>query len=800
MYSLWHSSRLRLPWLMVLAASWPVLASDGLAIDDSPGQPGEWGFRPDEGTTVPTTPPAFVWRPQKAATSYTLQCSRSATFDRVHYEITDIRYTCHCPPKVFEPGEWFWRFQFVDKSKKRSAWSTIRRFVIPADAAQMPMPPREELLGRIPKTHPRLFLRPEDLPRLRELAKTDLKPACDNLIKQCDKLLKKPPSTEEPPTYPQGTVRLSEEWRTIWWGNRDRVCTVLDNAALLAFTRLITGKEEYGQLAKRLLLAAAEWEPKGATGYLYNDEAGMPFAYYFSRTYTFVNDLLTDEERAKCRQVMRVRGQEMYRHLCPRHLWSPYASHSNRAWHFLGEIGVAFLDEIPEAGEWVWFAMNVFYNVYPAWCDDDGGWHEGAAYWRSYIHRFTWWADIMRSAMGIDAYKKPYFSKIGYYAMYLQPPGTLAGGMGDLAGATKASENRPLMTILAAQARNPYWQWYVDAIGGPQVEGGYVGFVRGLAPKIEAKPPTDLPSSRCFRGIGQAMLNTNLLDGRHNIEIVFKSSPFGTQSHGYDANNSFALYAFGERLLIPSGQRDIHGSDHHRLWMHHTKSTNCITINGQGQSGHTAGCQGRIADFHTSPSFDYVRGEAGGAYGDLAKRFTRHILFVKPELILIFDRFETTRPATLEWWLHSPNEMTVNGQGDIRAKNGPAECRVTFLAPEGLRINQTNQFDTPPRPRVKLVQWHLTATTREPTSRCDFVTLIRPYRSGENVPTDASIETVPEGHRIKARLRDGQAMVALKTRDEAELKLESFGTRGDVIGIRFDAGGKQTEAFVAKPQ
>ena len=103
---------------------------------------------------------------------------------------------------------------------------------------------------------------------------------------------------------------------------------------------------------------------------------------------------------------MKVRGDEMYAHLCPRHLWTPYASHSNRAWHFLGEMGIAFQGEIEGADDWVWFAMNVFYNTYPVWCDDDGGWHEGSSYWSSYISRFTWWADVMRAAMGIDAYQQ----------------------------------------------------------------------------------------------------------------------------------------------------------------------------------------------------------------------------------------------------------------------------------------------------------------------------------------------------------------------------------------------------------
>ncbi len=298
-------------------------------------------------------------------------------------------------------------------------------------------------------------------------------------MKQCEGLLKAPPPTAEPPKYPADIVRGSDPWREIWWGNRTYTTRASNGAATLAFTRLLGGQQEYGELAKRILMDCAKWDPKGATGYRYNDEAGMPYNYYFVRTYTFLYDQLSEAERAECRRVMKIRGEEMYRHLYPSHLWKPYGSHRNRAWHFLGEVGVAMLGEVEEADDWVWFAMNVFYNTYPVWSDSDGGWHEGAAYWSSYINRFTWWADVMREAMGINAYDKPYFSQIGYYPMYLMPPGKVGGGFGDLNAGREAEDGRRLMSQLAVQAKNGHWQWYVDQFGGTSQESGYIGFIRG---------------------------------------------------------------------------------------------------------------------------------------------------------------------------------------------------------------------------------------------------------------------------------------------------------------------------------
>ena len=72
--------------------------------------------------------------------------------------------------------------------------------------------------------------------------------------------------------------------------------------------------------------------------------------------------------------IMKVRGEDCYNHLRGRkHLWHPYASHSNRAWHWLGEVAIAFHDEIPEAATWLDYAMTIQYNAYPVWSDEDGG-------------------------------------------------------------------------------------------------------------------------------------------------------------------------------------------------------------------------------------------------------------------------------------------------------------------------------------------------------------------------------------------------------------------------------------------
>lgn len=767
------SSLLRSLLLLALPSC---LAAATRTPDEKPASPGEWGFRPAAGEWSSRNPPAFAWRPQKGATAYDLEISKDPDFASPAYTAQGLAWNVHCPTQTLATGTWHWRFRFQPAKGDRSAWSTARTFRIDAQSAAFPLPSRAGILAKIPKEHPRLFLRPEDLPRLRADAAGARAADFAGLCKACDRILKNPPPTAEPPKYPAGLERESDAWMKIWWGNREFTIAALNSAAQLGFARLLGGPEAYGAKGREILLACAKWDPLGSTGFRYNDEAGMPYAYFFSRAYTFLHGELSEADRQICRDVMAVRGREMFKHLCPRQFWTPYESHANRAWHKLGEAGIAFLGEIPEAGDWLWFALNKQFCTYPVWNDEDGGWHEGLSYWQSYLSRFSMWADVLRSAAGIDVYRLPYFAKIGYYPMYLTPPGTPGSGFGDLNAERPGDRSRDIMYAFAGQARNPHWEWYAEQLGKPSQTPDYLGYLRGSHPEVKPVAPTALPSSRVWRGAGQAALNTDLTSAANNVSLLFKSSPFGTQSHGYDSQNAFLLYAYGDRLLVSTGRRDQYGSAHHRDWMWDTKSVNSVTVNGQCQGKRTASAKGQIVAFHTSPDWDYVAGEAAGAYGGLLRRFTRHIVFVKPSLIVINDQLEAPQPSSFAWHLHAPESFQAEDAASLVVAGKNASCLVSFLAPAPLEVSITDRYDVPPRAKIKVKEWHLTAKPAQPASTAEFVTTIRPWRTGGERPGPASWERTGEGWRVRAATGRGEILVQ-RTQNGLQVTLEGKTTR-----------------------
>jgi hypothetical protein len=378
--------------------------------------------------------------------------------------------------------------------------------------------------------------------------------------------------------------------------------------------------------------------------------------------------------------------------------------------------------------------------------------------------------------MGINAYDKPYFSKLGYYAMYLMPPGKVSGGFGDGANRYRSSNLVPLMSQLAAQAGNGHWQWYVEQMGGPRTADGYIGFIRGALPKVEAEAPDELPTSKLFRGIGQAYLNTTLTSAEKDVQVIFKSSPMGTQSHGNEGNNSFVLWAYGQRLLIRTGRYYNYGGPHHRDWMWSTRSVNNITINGgHGQAKRTARATGEIIAFKTTPDVDIVIGEAGSAYEPPLERFTRAIIFVKPELIIAYDCLESREPSTFEYWLHAVNKIDVKDQHQIQIRNENVVCDIDFLTPSGLTFEQTDQYDPNPIPRIKLREWHLTAKTPEKPKRMEFITLYRPHKERDKIDGEAALRSVPGGY-ILIVSQSGKKLTALLPTDDTAM-LETYGLK-----------------------
>jgi len=108
-------------------------------------------------------------------------------------------------------------------------------------------------------------------------------------------------------------------------------------------------------------------------------------------------------------------------------------------------------------------------------------------------------------------------------------------------------------------------------------------------------------------------------------------------------------------------------------------------------------------------------------------------------------------------------------------------CPISFLAPEGLKFKQTDQYDPNPWPQYKLREWHLTATTPAKKSSVEFVALMRPHRADQKVPRAATLKPIEGGYLLSAELSDGRVAALLPTDDEATLTAGDLTTTGKIL-------------------
>jgi hypothetical protein len=766
--------------LTMLAA--PLTAAEPRVSNRAPS-PGEVGYRPADGSSVRLNPPSFIWLHEKDAQTYVIQWSATKDFRNAETASGFVwnTYTHHAPLK---PGTYFWRYRFATKEGRLSSWSEVRSVVVPPEAVEFPMPTRAEQRQRVPQAHPRLFLRPEDLPRLRALAKGKLSGEFAKLRAEAERIIKAGP-TPEPEHRGSARDKENQELIKYWWPNREQTERACKEAETLAFVYLIGQDKKHGAAARRWVLHLASWDPDGTTNFRLNCEAGKPMLYRPARAYDWAHDTFTAADREKFQACMVRRAKDAWESgeigRGVGHLNSPYNSHGNRIWHKVAEAGIALLGEVPEAETWLDYAVNKFYGCYPVWSDDDGGWHEGVSYWSGYQGKAVWWLQVSQAALGIDGLKKPFFAQVGDYPLYVAPPGSPNAGFGDLAYRPPSSGVGGFMEYhIRMRGSQPdgqqaaYWRWWTEQ-WKMKGEGGILGFLyaANLPPLPAAKPPTDLPPSKVFRGIGVASLHTTLLDSRDDVHLLFKSSPFGTQSHGHNPHNTFQLNAYGESLLTTCVYRDLHGSKFHYQWCHSTVAHNGVLVDGEGQIKHTAAPHGKIVDFQCAPGLDYVVGDATDAYGGRLTRFLRHVALVKPgaarpaaPFVVIYDDLEAKSPATFQFMLHALRKFELDEkQARLTVQQPTAGVAVAYLSPAPLQFRQWDGFAPPPTKEFPN-QWHVEAGTREKLKRLAMITVLLPYR-GDKRPdwSAARIETAAGlGVRVTVDGRTTQLDLAPKLR------------------------------------
>ena len=731
-------------------------------------------------------PPGFCWTPHDGAHSYRLEVAWTGKPLRIALWADTLRSTVYPPTQTMAPGEYLWQVVYCNAEGKDYGVSRTRRFALPAGLAQLPMPDVNRLRAQLAGTRPRLYLNGNRLERIREAIKQGAAAQWQFFLATADAALQEG-IYAEPEGYPKGEWTV-EDWRRIYRPGK----TGSAHLARLALAYKITGEKKYLEGARRWMLNLASWDPTGIISHSLaqvdgsegNDEASMPVLERMAFAWDWIGTELNPAERARVLAVMPERGNQVLRLLRKQDFLShPFSNHEGRVLAFLGNAGLSFLGDLPEAEEWLDYALRCYLTSFPAWGGDEGGWAQGIGYWAAYVHWLSTFAESLRGVTDIDILRRPFYRNNGYFPVYFHPPYAPMGAFGDGGDGKPSLHEKMLIDYFAEVFEDPVLKRHAESITPELPRVAYAGeerqwnewFIEDVVSmwragtgRVKAQPVKSKRISRHLADIGWVAMHTALGDAENDVWALFKSSRFGSFSHSHGDQNTFQLNAWGEALAIDSGYYPSYGSPHHTLWTRQTRAHNGILVNGRGQPPYDWDASGWIENFEDHGFVTLVRGQAAKAYNvppgrevielwrkhlteplppmePRVESFERTLAFVASKerpVLFVLDYLKTGAPATMDWLLHAHHRMEVDGTAaSVTISRGKARLAVKLLATVPLEFNQFGGFPVKPEERAagSPDQWHLTARTKIGAAEVKFLAVLVPYREGETAPEIAAI-------------------------------------------------------------
>jgi len=594
-----------------------------------------------------------------------------------------------------------------------------------------------------PGLHPRIYLSKDTVASLKEAVKSDLAQIWRPIKARVDKIL-----DSSPPPRAEGDIR--------------KVGEVIPYAAICY---LITGEESYLKLAKRFMLGIAEYPHWGND----HDIEAAHLLYAEALGYDWLYHRLNRLEREVIKNKIAVQGQRLrpFFHL----VHPPLNNHRTVNLSSLGIAGLVLYGEAPEAGEWINYVNEQFKNTLKYY-GRDGVSCEGISYWSYTVEYMLKYFTAADELLGENFLKHPWLENAASCPLYHSLPSRYwnANNMflnfGDSPRFCWYGPHYQLFK-LASLYRRPEIQWLAEEIlrsGITKWHSDWLSII-WYDPSLKSEEPDDMPLTEIYDDWYIAVMRS-AWNGEENV-VAFKCSSIGGNQlsmisdpqypgsgHCQPDANSFILFGKGEWLAAAPGATLIKRTENH----------NTVVAGGLGQlgeghrwfKGKLQFKRRRKARFllqESCPQYDYVIGDAGSIYREETgmKKFLRHLIYLKPEIIVIIDELSAEKPAEFEWLLHTPGEITIKNEGDIQIKNNNALLRIAVLSPQDAKISSGSRVVPAEYPEL---DWNnlnvLTLSTGQPRRETIFISVLLIGEPGQP-PLKAEFFKEDDGTMIEIR-------------------------------------------------
>jgi len=519
--------------------------------------------------------------------------------------------------------------------------------------------------------HPRLFFTAAEIPTLQQQATTTHLAMYQQLNTRIAQNL-----SYVPP--------VPANWESVNYS------TVAGIIAIGAFKAVLTPTPTYINHAKNNALALCRyphWEPGITDMDIYSGRCVFALSLAYDWLYPYWTKAERDTIQTRLReQMQRLAAAE------PRWVWWPDAyihNHNINCMSYLGSAAFGMMEEEPEAQIWEQMAINNLDNIMALYGDvNDGSWYEAMNYWGFITWTMLPHLWLLREQQNTDYFDTPFVQSMAKYRIYASMPEPQKMPMINEAQPDEWYGPDDQLGLFAREYNNTEAQWLRQRVAsrmGYSWDGPCGWFF--YDPNVAQTVPTDLSwvatDQDTYYGRSAwndttstyVTLKCGLVGGRHAYTTYWGQGAVGgwEPSHFLPEQNAFTL-AYGPDYIVQSAGLQ---SPYHR-----TYNSTTMLVNGAGQIGDSTKGSWTLPnnELEMNPSLidtfflkhtDYVVGDATTSYPSTLglTRYRRHMLYVRPDFLVVLDDMRATTPSTFTFIIRNPSPIYLD-EGDHIFING----------------------------------------------------------------------------------------------------------------------------------
>ena len=336
--------------------------------------------------------------------------------------------------------------------------------------------------------------------------------------------------------------------------------------------------------------------------------------------------------------------------------WAERSHEFNWRMMTCGEGGLAALGlrGIPDRDQMVEFALEGVADVLdrvPA----EGDWEEGPGYWSSTLRWGLRFALALKRATDgrVDLFQHPTLEKVADYFIHVtQPDGTVFNYADCRPNATSTG-----LHLLAREVRQAQLAWTVRKMG----HESFWDLVFD-DPDLASEQPADRERSAVFPTSGIALTRSDWSD--EALFVGFKTGPTRV-GHSHLDIQSFVVTKGSRPLVVDSGIWPYahflnFGDTSGPRWEFDNNATighNAVLVDGQGQS---YGGAGTFLATDSNQELSWFVSDGSDLYPGLLDRYERWVVFVVPDVVLVYDDLAADVPRHWEWVVHPGGHTVVD--------------------------------------------------------------------------------------------------------------------------------------------